>query len=199
MRTNQWSTVGILAALGLGAVAASATAAEVKARPNDPLAPLAFLAGHCWVAPFPDGKSTDTHCFEWLYGRQQLIDRHVVRGPGPEYRGETLYLWDAGSGQIIYRYVDSAGGHSDGRVEASSSGLHFPADEYVGADGSRVTFVTDWRRIDANHYEARVRQRIGEELRDAMHFKYERTESIPDSTAQEAAAVPAGSDTVRHP
>ena len=177
MHGLKWLAVGI-GVMNLG----SAMAAEkIAARVEDPLAPLAFLAGHCWVAPFPDGKSTDTHCFEWLYGRQQLVDRHVVRGSGPEYRGETLYLWDAAGARIIYRYVDSAGGHSDGFVEATASELQFPADEYVGADGSRISFVTQWHRPDDLHYEARVRQRVGESLRDAMHFKYERDDSNPIS------------------
>lgn len=140
------------------------------------LSPLAFLAGHCWTAPFPDGKSTDTHCFEWVYGQHQLRDRHVVKGAGsgPEYRGETLYLWDAKTSRIVYRYIDSTGGHSNGYVEPADDALRFPDDNYVAADGKTISFVTQWRRVDADHYEAKTRQRVGDELKDVFSFRFTR-------------------------
>ncbi len=152
--------------------------ASHAAEGTDRLAPLAFLAGRCWTAPFPDGKSTDTHCFEWVNSGQQLRDRHVVRGKDAtaQYQGETIYLWDAGAARIIYRYVDSNGGHSDGHVDTSEGRLRFPEDIYVGADGNRLWFVTEWKRIDGATYEATTRQKVGDELKDVFSFRFKSTD-----------------------
>lgn len=161
-----------VATLIVGAVTANA------AEKASPLAPLAFLAGHCWTSPFPDGKSTDTHCFEWVHGGQQLRDQHVVRGSDgkAQYQGETLYLWDAGSSRIIYRYVDATGGHSDGYVDTSESRLRFPEDRYVGPDGKGFWFVTEWRRVDPSTYEAKTQQKVGDSLKDVFSFRFVRND-----------------------
>lgn len=153
------------------------SSAAVPAEKQKPLEPFAFLAGHCWTAPFPDGKSTDTHCFEWVHGGHQLRDRHAVRASGAsaaQYEGETLYLWDAQRARIIYRYVDSTGGHSDGHVQAAKDTLDFPADTYVGPDGKQIDFVTQWRRLSATSYEAKTLQRVGADLKEAMSFRFTR-------------------------
>src|SRR4051794_33361562 len=158
---------------GLVTLSASTMAAE---QPK-PLAPLAFLAGHCWSSPFPDGKSTDTHCFEWVNGGHQLRDKHEVRAAGEkaaQYQGETLYLYDANASKIIYRYVDSTGGHSDGHVVPQKDGLSFPADTYIGADGKQIDFVTEWRRVDATTYEAKTRQKVGDGMKEIMAFRFSR-------------------------
>jgi len=167
--------IPLAAALTLVTLSAAAGSADKQ----KPLDALAFLAGHCWTAPFPDGKSTDTHCFEWVHGGHQLRDRHAVRAKGAtaaQYEGETLYLWDARSGQIIYRYVDSTGGHSDGHVRAEQDALVFPADLYVGADGKQLDFVTQWRRLSDKSYEAKTLQRVGADLKEAMSFQYTRND-----------------------
>jgi hypothetical protein len=59
--------------------------------------PQAFLAGSCWKGTFADGKRTDEHCFEWIYGGQFLRDRHTVTGRPAPYGGETIYYFDAPS------------------------------------------------------------------------------------------------------
>jgi hypothetical protein len=53
--------------------------------------PFEFLVGDCWVGSFPDGKATDEHCFEWVYDRKFIRDRHVVRNGEAPYFGEALY------------------------------------------------------------------------------------------------------------
>jgi len=52
-----------------------------SAEPIEALKPMRFLAGHCWKGTFADGKKTDEHCFEWLYGGKALRDTHTVRAP----------------------------------------------------------------------------------------------------------------------
>ena len=117
------------------------------------LEPLAFLAGQCWSANMPDGQSIDTHCFEWINAGHQLRDRHVVRGPGEEYRGETIYAWQPERGRIEYRYWDSSGGQSDGHVAAGPDGtLRFLGDRYVASDGSVQALESDLSRVDGDGF-----------------------------------------------
>jgi hypothetical protein len=54
-----WHASGFLCAL-LALWAAPAFAGSYE--------PLAFLAEHCWQGTFADGKTTDKHCFSWVYG-----------------------------------------------------------------------------------------------------------------------------------
>ena len=72
--------LGLLAVV-LGASPAAGGAAEVRAE----LKPFAFLVGSCWTGTFPNGTSTDTHCFEPVYGGLFIRDRHVVRGARTPY------------------------------------------------------------------------------------------------------------------
>src|SRR3569623_1224459 len=62
-------------------------------RAQRPLRPLEFLVGNCWRGTFPGSPQTDEHCFEWVFDRKFVRDRHVVRG-GQPYGGETIYYWD---------------------------------------------------------------------------------------------------------
>ena len=93
------------------------------------LSPLEFLAGHCWVGKFGDGKTTDEHCFEWKYGRHFIRDHHVVRGAdGTQvYEGETLYGWNPATKEIMWRYVSIEGLIMDGTVARQDDKLVFPA------------------------------------------------------------------------
>src|SRR6187551_2099463 len=91
-----------LAAAPIGAAPAADTLAPV-------FQPLAFVAGSCWRATFPDGRMTDTHCFSPILNGHFLRDRHIVtRAPNP-YVGETIYRWDAATGRIRYDYYASDG------------------------------------------------------------------------------------------
>ena len=97
------------------AVAALVTATSTRATGAEGVTayePLAFLVGHCWKGTFPDGKVTDEHCFSWIYGGKFVRDEHVVhKGAGqPDGFGESIYVWDAPSGQLQYLYIESAGG-----------------------------------------------------------------------------------------
>ena len=73
----------------LPGVAAAAPRAEYQ--------PLAFLAGHCWKGEFPGGaKTTDEHCFTWIYDGKFLRDQHTVRAAGkPDAaRDEAVFVLD---------------------------------------------------------------------------------------------------------
>jgi hypothetical protein len=145
---------------------------------DDPLTPLAFLAGHCWAATFNDGRETDTHCYEWMHDGMQLRDRHVVHNDQPEYRGETIYAWNGERKRIEYRYWNSIGGLSDGYVESKPDGtLHFLDDRYVGLDGIVYTFASEMSQPDAAQYLIVSRYLEGEEWREMWTRTFDRSQA----------------------
>jgi len=119
----------------LAAASGASYAAEPAARDYSA---LEFLVGHCWQGAFPDGKSTDEHCFTWLYGRQFIRDVHHVRDAAGKvvYEGETTYAWDARRSLIAWRYISVQGLVMDGTVAREGKDLVFPA-SYEAADGPR--------------------------------------------------------------
>ena len=120
----------------------------------EPLKPMAFLAGYCWKGTFPDGKKTDTHCFEWMLGGKALRDVHTVRAAGrPDYVGETIYYFDSGSKRVEYLYVENLGGISRGTMESTPGVLVFPDAQYVEG-GNAMTYRTRWTKVDDTSYEA---------------------------------------------
>jgi hypothetical protein len=103
---------------------------------------------------FPDGKRTDEHCFEWLYGGRALRDTHTVRAPGrPDYIGETTYYWDASAKRVEYLYIENLGGVSRGTMEPAGDALVFPPTQYV-APGEALTYRSRWSRTGDAAYEA---------------------------------------------
>lgn len=160
-------------ALVLTVLLASGTAAGN----DDPMAPLAFLAGHCWSTRFEDGKQTDTHCYEWMHDGKQLRDRHVVLGNDPVYRGETIYAWHGGRKRIEYRYWNSQGGQSDGYVETGADGIiHFLDDHFVEPDGTAYDFASELTRPDQTHYRMVVSNLDAGTWREISTLVFERGE-----------------------
>ena len=111
----------------------------LHAEPSAHFAPQAFLAGACWKGTFPDGKRTDEHCYEWVFGRQFMRDRHTVKGGEAPYAGETIYYWDGESRLVNYLYFNVLGGHSRGTVTPADGVLYFPEENTATARRSRFT------------------------------------------------------------
>lgn len=127
--------------------------AAPAAAPDAGFAPLAFLVGHCWKGTFSDGKTTDEHCFSWIYHGRFIRDRHVVRSPGaPDGFGESIYLWDGAAQQLQYLYIESGGGFSHGTVAAEGTTLVFPASTY-SESGKTQTIRSRWARSGSDAYE----------------------------------------------
>lgn len=133
----------LLTALSLGTPAAAA---------DDPLQPLRFLVGHCWAGDLPNGMGRDTHCFEPMYGSRYVRDRHVVRGKGPDYLGESIYAFDPKQKQIVFWYWSSDGDMDAGVVLPTADGLDFP--ERHLTQPQDLVMRTRWKRIGADRYEA---------------------------------------------
>jgi hypothetical protein len=139
----------VLAAVSLAAATAQAAAPAA----STPYQPLAYLVGHCWRGTFPDGKVSDEHCFTWIYGGKFVRDVHVVdRGAAGKDQGESIYLWDAGAGQLQYLYIESAGGFSRGSVAAEGNALVFPPTHYREG-GQEQVYRSRWQRLGEDAYD----------------------------------------------
>lgn len=101
-------------------------AANCADAPPDHLAPLAFLTGHCWAGQLAGQAGRDEHCFSKTAGGAFVRDRHVVKGTGPDYIGETLYAWDEPAQKLAFTYWSEAGDYLSGSVQADGSRLVFP-------------------------------------------------------------------------
>lgn len=135
---------------------ALAFAAQAPEAPSlrEPLRPLQFLVGSCWTGTFPGGKSTDTHCFESVFGGKFVRDRHVVRGGKDPYEGETIYAWDPRQKKVVYTYWASDGGLSTGTMEQVDGGLIFP-ESYEGDRGG-AAMRNVWTITGADTYDVVV-------------------------------------------
>lgn len=115
---------------------------------------LQFLVGWCWAGQFPDGRQTDIHCFERVYGGMHLRDRHVVTGGSALYQGETIYSWSENAKQIAYVYWNSYGGVSTGSATPGARNIAFPDESYTGSNGETVTISSAWENITAESYDS---------------------------------------------
>jgi uncharacterized protein YndB with AHSA1/START domain len=158
-RGNDWSLKQLVNCLagppGAAAAASVAPAAAGGAgSPSPKLAPMAFLAGECWRGTMPDGKTTDTHCFDWLLNGHYLRDHHVVRSAGrPDYVGESLYYFDHERKQVAYLYYENNGNYSRGLMMGDGKRLVFPDAQFLMPD-AKLTYRASWTRIDDNSYQA---------------------------------------------
>lgn len=140
---------------------------------ESPLHAFDFLAGHCWRGEIANG-AVDTHCFTWVYGGKHLRDVHVVRGDGPDYRGESIYSVDGETGGVIFRYWNSLGGVSDGRIEVRDGALVAPGERYVGDDGIAREFRSTLRRLDTDRYEAVTEERLDGRWSESSRVEFTR-------------------------
>jgi hypothetical protein len=122
--------------------------------------PLEFLVGDCWSGTFPDGKQTDEHCFEWVYDRKFIRDRHVVRNGQAPYAGETLYGWDARARRLAFWYFNSEGDVILGTVEYQGDSIVFPT--RYETDKGPVELRAVWTRTGPDSYRVAQSQREGE-------------------------------------
>jgi len=102
---------------------------------------LARLPGATWVGRFPDGKQTDSHRFEWVYGQKFIRDTHQVKDASGKvvYEGETIFAWDEKQQQIVYFYFNVLGGTSQGSMVPEGDALVSYANYSGSADSVTET------------------------------------------------------------
>lgn len=137
--------------------------------------PFAFLAGSCWSGTFPDGKATDTHCYEWVWDGAHLRDTHEVAGEGPPYRGETLISWDPAAQRLAFRYFNSLGGVSEGHFVVGPEGIRSPEEHYRDERGEQV-FRSTLVPVDADRYRARTDELKDGEWHEAWTVEFRRVD-----------------------
>jgi len=158
----------------LAAYAALTSFPLPSAGPPD-FGPFEFLVGHCWTGTFPDGTQTDEHCFEWVYDRKFLRDKHVVRNGKAPYAGETIYGWDPKAKQMAFWYFNSEGEILTGTVEYRPDSIVFPT-RYETEKGP-VEMRAIWTRKGTDGYRVEQSQRAGDAWKPlwAMELKRNRT------------------------
>jgi hypothetical protein len=163
--------------IGLTALAAalSALLSPVLQSKTPDFRPLEFLVGSCWVGTFPDGKATDRHCFEWVFDRKFIRDRHVVRNGDAPYAGETLYGWDAEEKRLGFWYWNSEGEVILGAVEYGPRSIVFPT--RVVTEKGTMELRATWTRTGPDSYRVEQSRRAGDEWKPlwTMELKREST------------------------
>ena len=150
--------------------------------------PFEFLVGHCWTGTFPNGKATDTHCYDWMLGREFIRDRHRVKSEGPDYTGEAVYYFDGATKTVKYRYWNSDGGLSDGAFKADGAVTRVPEDLYRGKDGKVQKFQADIERLSDTQYRKRTRFWDGKTWKDAGSITFTRA-GAPSATPPKQEAL----------
>ncbi len=92
---------------------------DSKVKIPEHFAPLASLVQHDWVTLFPDGKTSDTQRFEWIYSGKFMRNTHWVKNAEGKviYEGETIYAWDFQAKRVAWFYFNTTGGHLVGHLE----------------------------------------------------------------------------------
>ena len=155
----------------VASVVLALSSAQLRAQAAPNFAPLEFLVGSCWLGTFPDGKQTDEHCFEWVFDKKFIRDRHIVRGGAP-YQGESMYGIDPNTKALSYWYWTSLGQVIIGRVEYQADSIVFPS-RYQSASGE-VELKAVWTRVGTDGYRVSQSQRAGNEWKPLFTMSFTR-------------------------
>ena len=168
-----------------------ALSAALPARAAEPhFAPLEFLLGHCWRAPFPN-KMSDVQCYEPLYGGKLVKNTHVVVGSEPRYEGSTIFSFDPDARRLRFHYFTSTGAVSEGHLEPAEQGYVIP-ERHVGSDGTVTELRSDFRAEDAFTYTVVTRQKKGEDWVEVGTRRYRRTDAPGEVAVSAALSLPDG-------
>lgn len=165
------------------ALLATPVAASAALEPH--FAPLEFLAGHCWRAPFPDGKQHDVQCYESLYGGKLVKSEHVVLGSEPRYEGTTIFSWDASGKRIRFHYFTSTGAVSEGYFASGADGISIP-ERHVAKDGKVTEMESSYKPDGQYAYRVVTREKTAKGWVERMNMRYVRSDA-PEATKEKAA------------
>jgi hypothetical protein len=135
--------------------------------------PMEFLVGSCWVGTFPDGKATDQHCFEWVFDRKFIRDRHVVQNGKAPYEGETIYGWDAQAKRLGFWYWNSQGDVMIGAVEYHPDSIVFPVRMETEKGPMEIRAI--WTRTGPDSYRVEQAMRAGDAWKPLWAMQLKRT------------------------
>lgn len=152
----------------------AALPAAAQSIPGDPqrFAPVADLAGSCWMGVFSESGARDVHCYEWALDGGFIRDRHEVHGAEGTYAGETFYGPTSSEGELRFWYFNTLGGVSEGGVRAEEGSWTF-SEIYSGGDRT-LEMRTVMTRPDEDAYEVVTEQRSGEKWTEIARVRYTR-------------------------
>ena len=121
---------------------------------------LGSLTGSCWVGSLPDGKVTDTQCYEveldrFLKGTISLGDSAAQSGKPPAFRGAAIFAWNAKENRIDYWQWASDGSYRAAEARFDGDTVIFPMPKRTAESPQERTV---WSRIDESSFRV-VRER----------------------------------------
>jgi hypothetical protein len=120
----------------------------------DPLAPMSYLAGHCWKGEVPATVTSVEHCFVWVLDRHALRDTHTVRAPGKrDVVGETTYFWNPVAKAVEYVHLDNTGVYARGVMETVANTLYFPPSEQSRQNAASAYRIR-WNPLGEDAFQA---------------------------------------------
>jgi hypothetical protein len=144
--------------LGLAALAAcTAFAADA------PLARFGWfgaLAGSCWKAQHPDGKTSDTQCFEAQYGRYIRGTIKVYDGNALLVDSDSVFAMDAKTGHIAFTQWAANGNYGSGEITIEGPAI-LTFSPQPAAAGSKVQVRYQWIKTNADSFRAVREKRDG--------------------------------------
>jgi hypothetical protein len=182
--------------LGAAVVAAAAGASGASAAEPPAAAPpfgwFGELAGACWSGTDAQGKPTDRQCYWRQYGLVRgTIELFAGSVTGRDSAaGDSLFLWDAASGEIRYDTWSSLGAVGSGVARFEGARLVFPqAGRGEPQDG---WLRTAWERVDADSFRV-VQERLeAGAWRPNLTFVYRREAAAPAPPPASVAPAPGG-------
>jgi hypothetical protein len=153
--------------------------APPPAPPADPLAGFGWfaqLAGACWKGDHPDGKTSDTQCF-------QLQFKRVMRGTikvestadGPArtvFEGDSVFAVDPEvPTRVGYTQWGTTGNYTVGEMFVEGEMLRFQTRPAEGGE-SRVRFA--WRKVDENSFRVSRERKESGVWKEAFAVVYKR-------------------------
>jgi len=169
----------IRSSLLVSALALAPGLAPAQGSAPDGLAPFgwfASLAGSCWKGAAPDGKSSDTQCYEAQFGRfiagTITITAAGAEGTRPLSEGRALFAWNATAKHIVFWYWSSGGAYGVGEGFVEGERLRWP--QPSREDPKKVTLRSMWTRIDANAYKVAREKLEGKTWKEEFAVTYRR-------------------------
>lgn len=121
---------------------------------------LATLTGSCWVGSLPDGKVTDTQCYEteldrFLRGTITIGDSVPQIGKPSGFRGAAIFAWNSKENRIDYWQWASDGSYRAAEARFEGDMVIFPMPRRTAESPQERTV---WSRIDQSSFRV-VRER----------------------------------------
>ena len=134
---------------------------QAQQSPGTPMAPIssfgwfAELAGSCWKAVGPEGRS-DVQCYEKQFNRFMRGSIKFYRNEKVTGEGDSMFAYDGNASLIIYSQWSSNGTVGFGQATLKNGELVF---QNHNPDGSDAPTRSVWRKVDADSFKVSRQRR----------------------------------------